>query len=65
MSLFRYPCIHRSSNSQTFGGHGNVITNLRFLPNSQKLISIGGNDRGIFQWEVDIDAQVSQLLKIE
>jgi WD40 repeat protein len=36
----------------SFGGHSSFVTAVRFMPDDQRLLSTGGNDKCIFQWVV-------------
>jgi WD40 repeat protein/Ca2+-binding EF-hand superfamily protein len=54
VNLFRYPCLKGSANLK-FVGHSSHVTCVKFSANSKYLISIGGNDKSIFQWKVEMD----------
>lgn len=54
VNLFRYPCLKESANLK-FVGHSSHVTCVKFSADSTRLISIGGNDKSIFQWRVDSD----------
>ena len=71
VKLFKFPCIKKNSGFNTYKGHSSHVTNCRFLPNGY-LISIGGNDKAIFQWkyiedgdEVVINEEALQAVESE
>lgn len=35
-----------------YGGHSSHVTNVRFLFDDSRLISTGGKDMGVFEWEL-------------
>lgn len=49
VKIFRYPCLPKALFSK-FVGHSSHVTNVRFSHNDKKIISVGGNDKSIFQW---------------
>jgi microtubule-associated protein-like 6 len=57
VKLFNYPCLDSSSGFTEYRGHSSHVTNVRFNNDDSKLITLGGNDRCIFQWDLDIDAE--------
>ena len=56
VKLFKYPCVKKNSGFNTYRGHSSHVTNCRFLPNGY-LVSIGGNDKAIFQWKYSEDGE--------
>ena len=52
VKLFRYPCIVPRAEHRPYGGHSSHVTNIGFTSNDAWLISTGGDDRAVFQWEV-------------
>lgn len=52
VKLFRYPCIVPRADHRPYGGHSSHVTNIGFTANDAWLISTGGDDRAVFQWEV-------------
>lgn len=50
IKLFRFPNFKKSSYNK-FNGHSSHVTNVRFTVHDDFLISIGGNDKSIFQWK--------------
>ena len=52
VKLFRYPCIVPRADHRPYGGHSSHVTNVGFVYNDRWLISAGGDDRAVFQWEV-------------
>ena len=47
-----YPCIVKNAPRKVYRGHSSFVTNVRFLPNQQTLVTIGGNDSSIICWSI-------------
>ena len=52
VKIFRYPCIVPNADFKPYTGHSSHVTNAAFSNDDRWLISTGGEDRGVFQWEV-------------
>ncbi|ETP32383.1 hypothetical protein F442_18894 [Phytophthora nicotianae P10297] len=52
VKFFRYPCIPKGSKFIARRGHSSHVANVRFSFDDKYLISVGGNDRSIFQWKL-------------
>ncbi|EEY63980.1 microtubule-associated protein, putative [Phytophthora infestans T30-4] len=52
VKFFRYPCIPKGSKFIVCRGHSSHVANVRFSFDDKYLISVGGNDRSIFQWKL-------------
>nr|CDS24007.1 echinoderm microtubule associated protein1 [Echinococcus granulosus] len=52
VNLFRYPTCQLKVEPRSYGGHSSHVTNVDFLFDDSRLISIGGADMAILQWEV-------------
>ena len=52
VKLFRYPCIVPYSDHKPYSGHSSHVTNCGFSHNDSVVLSAGGEDRALFQWEV-------------
>ena len=50
VKLFRYPCVQKASQCQEYLGHSSHVTNVRWTCCDECLISLGGNDKCVFQW---------------
>jgi len=50
--LFRYPACDPEAKSSAFRGHASHLTNLRFTPGGETLLSVGGNDNTMLKWTV-------------
>ncbi|CAH2328196.1 echinoderm microtubule-associated -like 1 isoform X2 [Pelobates cultripes] len=50
--LFSYPCSQFRASGHAYGGHSSHVTNVGFLYEDSHLISIGGKDMSIMQWNV-------------
>ena len=52
VKIFRFPCIVPDADCKPYTGHSSHVTNAAFSKDDKWLISTGGEDRGVFQWEV-------------
>jgi len=52
VKLFRYPCIVPRAANKAYNGHSSHVTNVSFTHQDDWLISTGGQDRAVFQWQV-------------
>ena len=52
INLFRHPCNSEGNAFVSFAGHASHITCVRFMPNDTSLVSAGGNDKCLIQWDV-------------
>jgi echinoderm microtubule-associated protein-like 6 len=52
VQLFKFPCTKTGSRMREYRGHSAHVTNVRFLCNGRALMSTGGADNSIFQWDV-------------
>uniref|UniRef100_A0A8C7TCP0 EMAP like 3 n=1 Tax=Oncorhynchus mykiss TaxID=8022 RepID=A0A8C7TCP0_ONCMY len=50
--LFQYPCPKPKAPNHSYEGHGSHVTNVRFTHCDSHLLSMGGKDTCILQWEV-------------
>uniref|UniRef100_A0A1I8HUF2 HELP domain-containing protein n=1 Tax=Macrostomum lignano TaxID=282301 RepID=A0A1I8HUF2_9PLAT len=50
--LYRYPCFQPRSKGHAAAGHSSHVTNVRFLRDSSRLLSTGGKDTAVLQWEI-------------
>lgn len=48
--LFNYPCIVRQAPCRSYRGHSSHVMNITFNANDKRVVSVGGNDRAVFQW---------------
>eukprot|EP01041_Mallomonas_annulata_P001002 gene1002-1969_t len=51
VKLFRYPCVEKGAESLMFAGHSSHVMNVRWTVGDTHIISVGGNDKCIFQWK--------------
>lgn len=49
--MHNYPAIIEQANYH-YGGHGNQVMVVSWSFNDQYLISVGGNDKSVFQWKL-------------
>ena len=60
VKVFRYPCMGTKTEdgkqlpaeSKSYDGHSSHVTNARFSHNDRHLMTVGGNDKSIFQWRL-------------
>jgi len=52
VKLFRYPSIIAYADNKPYSGHSSHVTNVGFTPDDSFVISAGGEDRALMQWEV-------------
>ncbi|XP_071055971.1 echinoderm microtubule-associated protein-like 2 isoform X1 [Onthophagus taurus] len=52
VKLYSYPVIQPKSLSHVYGGHSSHVTNVAFLHDDTRLISVGGKDTSVLQWTV-------------
>ena len=59
VKIFRYPVAQDNSKFLSYGGHSSHVTNVRFTSGihsktgHKNLVSVGGNDKCMFVWEVE------------
>lgn len=51
LKMFRYPCIEPGASYGQETGHSSHVTNVRWMNEDRYVVSTGGNDRCVFQWE--------------
>ncbi|XP_041351866.1 echinoderm microtubule-associated protein-like 2 isoform X3 [Gigantopelta aegis] len=50
--LYKYPCCQPKSSNHPYKGHSSHVTSVNFLFDDTRLISTGGRDMSIMQWEL-------------
>ena len=58
VKLFKCPSVIEHAQYKAYGGHSSHIPKVRFTPNDQFLISVGGNDKSVFIWETDFGKNI-------
>ncbi|XP_051176461.1 echinoderm microtubule-associated protein-like 2 isoform X8 [Leptopilina boulardi] len=53
VKLFSYPACQPKSLHHSYGGHSSHVTNVAFLQDDTRLVSIGGGDTSVLQWIVN------------
>uniref|UniRef100_A0A7S2V7Z0 Anaphase-promoting complex subunit 4 WD40 domain-containing protein n=2 Tax=Fibrocapsa japonica TaxID=94617 RepID=A0A7S2V7Z0_9STRA len=53
--IFAYPVLEQGAPSNLGTGHSSHVTNVRFNCNDSYLISVGGNDKCVFQWKLQVE----------
>ncbi|CAH8495818.1 unnamed protein product [Schistosoma rodhaini] len=54
VKLFKYPTNKPKAEFRAYNGHSSHVTNVTFLYDGSRLISTGGKDTAVLQWEVCI-----------
>jgi microtubule-associated protein-like 1/2 len=52
LNLFVFPCSSPKTEKRVYQGHSSHVTNVAFVNNETRLISVGGNDMAVFQWTI-------------
>eukprot|EP00775_Hariotina_reticulata_P006916 gene6916-7132_t len=52
VKLFNYPCVVDDAPGRCYGGHSSHVTCVRWASNQTFAVSVGGNDRALFQWQL-------------
>lgn len=64
LTLRRYPSLNKSAAYRSYHGHGQRINRVRFTPEDDYVVSVGGEDRAIFQWRV-VPAALDDAMKAD
>jgi WD40 repeat protein len=51
IKLFRYPCLNSMAVSKVYWTSSSPVTRIRFAGGDNQLVSLSGEDKGIFQWK--------------
>jgi WD40 repeat protein/Ca2+-binding EF-hand superfamily protein len=65
VKMFRYPAVEAGQPFHEFHGHSSLVTNVKFANEDSHLLSLGGEDRCIFQWKVNNDGEKEDAEAIE
>ncbi|XP_074659724.1 echinoderm microtubule-associated protein-like 2 [Tubulanus polymorphus] len=52
VNLYQYPCCQPRAAGHNYGGHSSHVTSVRFLYDDSRLLSTGGKDTAVMQWEI-------------
>ncbi|XP_053393881.1 echinoderm microtubule-associated protein-like 2 isoform X3 [Mercenaria mercenaria] len=52
VNLYEYPSIQPAATGHIYPGHSSHVTNARFLCDDSRVISTGGRDMSVMQWQV-------------
>jgi len=52
VKIFKYPCVKLKAEGNSGVGHSSHVTCVRFTANDSSLISVGGQDCSIMQWNL-------------
>lgn len=58
--LFNYPCVVKSAPCKEYSGHSSHVTNARFLPGGDKVVTVGGNDSAVCVWDCALDESIGR-----
>ncbi|XP_069772417.1 echinoderm microtubule-associated protein-like 5 isoform X2 [Narcine bancroftii] len=64
VKLFRYPCFRKGAKFKKYMGHSVHVTNVRWSYDHQWVISIGGADHSVFQWQFIPERKSKEFLQI-
>ncbi|KAK7582719.1 hypothetical protein V9T40_014164 [Parthenolecanium corni] len=53
VKLYSYPAAQPKSLPHAYGGHSSHVTNVAFLYDDMRVISVGGNDTSVLQWAIN------------
>ena len=57
VKLFRYPSPVERAVYNQYNGHSSHVTTVRFMKDNKHVISVGGNDKSIFQFKFSFDSE--------
>jgi microtubule-associated protein-like 6 len=52
IKLFNFPCVVGDAPGHMYGGHSSHVMNVRWSADETFAVSVGGRDRGVFQWRL-------------
>uniref|UniRef100_A0A383W527 PLAT domain-containing protein n=1 Tax=Tetradesmus obliquus TaxID=3088 RepID=A0A383W527_TETOB len=52
--LLSYPCVVDDAPARVYPGHSSHVMNVRFSPHNKWVASVGGKDRAVFQWRLQL-----------
>uniref|UniRef100_A0A4W3H8Y1 EMAP like 5 n=1 Tax=Callorhinchus milii TaxID=7868 RepID=A0A4W3H8Y1_CALMI len=64
VKLFRYPCVKKGAKFKKYIGHSAHVTNVRWSHDYQWVVSIGGADHSVFQWQFIPERKSKEFLHI-
>ncbi|XP_048456030.1 echinoderm microtubule-associated protein-like 5 [Rhincodon typus] len=64
VKLFRYPGFKRGSKFKKYIGHSAHVTNVRWSYDYQWVLSVGGADHSVFQWQLIPERKSKEFLHI-
>ena len=50
--LYTYPSYEPEASCKVYRGHSAHVTRVQFMPDGKSLLTVGGRDRCVFQWQV-------------
>ena len=53
LRLFSLPASQPQAGHHQYGGHSGVVSSIAFLPDQSRLVSVGGKDAAILQWQIE------------
>ena len=57
VKLFRFPSPVEKAAYNQYNGHSSHVTTVRFMNDNKHIISVGGNDKAIFQFKFSFDSE--------
>eukprot|EP00639_Heterosigma_akashiwo_P015290 CAMPEP_0206366550 /NCGR_PEP_ID=MMETSP0294-20121207/3519_1 /ASSEMBLY_ACC=CAM_ASM_000327 /TAXON_ID=39354 /ORGANISM="Heterosigma akashiwo, Strain CCMP2393" /LENGTH=872 /DNA_ID=CAMNT_0053812637 /DNA_START=230 /DNA_END=2845 /DNA_ORIENTATION=+ len=55
LKLFNWPCATKGAGFDDCRGHSSHVTNVKFTLDERNIVTAGGNDRCVFQWDLALD----------
>ena len=53
LRLFSHPASQPQCGHHQYGGHSSAVSSLAFLADQSRLVSVGGKDAAILQWQIE------------
>lgn len=50
--LYKYPSYEAAASCKVYRGHSAHVTRVQFMADGKSLLTVGGRDRCVFQWNV-------------
>lgn len=51
LNIYRYPCVNLKHKARSYCGHSEHVVRAIFIPDAQRIFTIGGYDKAIIQWK--------------
>lgn len=61
VKLFRYPCYQEGAKAKEYFGHSSHLTEVKFSPGDDYLVTVGGNDKTVIVWKTDFGKNTAEV----